>query len=319
MASNSLPNQVKIAIKRRKSPTNSSPIPTASHKKIKKSIANVKLEFGHILDKPVLKQKSPKNKTKSPSSNLPFILPPLKKRTLDTKVIRPKIGEPCAAGKNYASTLSRVSKHHFDINYEKNTTTSTRLRSKSPTPLVGSSSTSSTSSTSSAMLVLHNHQRCFVEDFMVLPVEKPCIILIPVANNALVTRYSNLINSIMDKATVQFGDDVFFHVCHCRVIRNVDLGKLESNQFTQVDMKDALFSNLNSGVTVATITSNICNDNESIYIVFDKLLLIAQKCLKWKCIYPTKISNCYRLAKAMSDSVQSTNCSATCNCVIQVR
>ena len=119
MASNSLPNQVKIAIKRRKSPTNSSPIPTASHKKIKKSIANVKLEFGHILDKPVLKQKSPKNKTKSPSSNLPFILPPLKKRTLDTRVIRPKIGEPCAAGKNYASTLSRVSKHHFDINYEK--------------------------------------------------------------------------------------------------------------------------------------------------------------------------------------------------------
>jgi hypothetical protein len=70
--------------------------------------------------------------------------------------------------------------------------------------LVPSSSTSSTSSTSSAMLVLHNHQRCFVKDFMVLPVEKPCIILIPVANNALVTIYSNLINSIMDKATVQF-------------------------------------------------------------------------------------------------------------------
>ena len=102
----------------------------------------MKLEFGHILDKPVVKQKSPKNKTKSPSSNLPFILPPLKKRTLDTRVIMPKIGEPCAAGKNYASTLSRVSKHHFDINYEKKTTTSTRLRSKSPTPLVASSSTS---------------------------------------------------------------------------------------------------------------------------------------------------------------------------------
>ena len=33
---------------------------------------------------------------------------------------------------------------------------------------------------------------------------------------------------------------------------------------------------------------------QSIYIVFDKLLLIAQKCLKWKRIYPTKISNCYR-------------------------
>ena len=29
-------------------------------------------------------------------------------------------------------------------------------------------------------------------------------------------------------------------------------------------MKDALFSNLNSGVTVATITSNICNDNETL-------------------------------------------------------
>jgi hypothetical protein len=28
-------------------------------------------------------------------------------------------------------------------------------------------------------------------------------------------------------------------------------------------MKDALFSNLNSGVTVATITSNICNDYET--------------------------------------------------------
>jgi hypothetical protein len=60
------------------------------------------------------------------------------------------------------------------------------------------------------MLVLHNHQRCFVEDFMVLPVEKPCIILIPVANDALVSIYSNLINSIMDKATVQFRDEVFF-------------------------------------------------------------------------------------------------------------
>jgi hypothetical protein len=87
MASNSLPNQVKIAIKRRKLPTNSSPIPTASHKKIKKSIANVKLEFGHILDIPVLKQKSPKNKTKSPSSNLPFILPPLKKSTLKPSIL----------------------------------------------------------------------------------------------------------------------------------------------------------------------------------------------------------------------------------------
>ena len=130
MASNSLPNQVKIAIKRRKSPTNSSPIPTASHKKIKKSIANVKLEFGHILDKPVLKQKSPKSKTKALPSNLPFILPPLKKRTLDTRVIRPKIGEPCAAGKNYASTLSRVSKHHFDINRAE------YLHSKRPIPIV---------------------------------------------------------------------------------------------------------------------------------------------------------------------------------------
>ena len=39
---------------------------------------------------------------------------------------------------------------------------------------------------------------------------------------------------------------------------------------------------------------------QSIYILFDKLLHVSQRCLHWKCTYPTKVSNRFRLNNFMA-------------------
>ena len=91
--------------------------------------------------------------------------------------------------------------------------------SKSPTPTLKEAITSMPSYANtipSFHSILSNFQRCFVEDFMCLAANEPCIILVSLSSVGHCNHYMYLINYSKNTATIKVGNKEFY-VCHCSV------------------------------------------------------------------------------------------------------
>jgi len=199
---------------------------------------------------------------KKQDKHKPFILPPVTKQSpeLDTKVIRPKLGDKVDVSSNFTSNLTHIIRSHCgSIQKEKIATKATRSV-RTPSSTLSNESKSSTTlaiTTSPSSFIPSNNQRCYVEDFMKLNINQPCTILVPCKDSSLCSRYYHLLQS-SDGVQIVMGSFTF-HVCYVTVKRNDDLVRLQSGLFTQVDMKDSLFNdskNKNNGVYVLPTTND---------------------------------------------------------------
>lgn len=74
-----------------------------------------------------------------------------------------------------------------------------------------------------------------------------------------------------------------------------------SFSFTESFKQSLLFQKALSRVVEVSGPLHMCfHILQSIYIVFDKLLLLCQNTLDWKKLFPKKVSNCYRQARSMA-------------------
>ena len=119
---------------------------------------------------------------------------------------------------------------------------------------------SSTNTIPSFHSILSNFQRCFVEDFMCLIANEPCIILVPLSSVGHCNHYMYLINYAKKTTKIKLGNNEFY-VCHSSVYSNSDFGRIESGLISNLDVKDAIFSNKNSGVYMIPL---VINDNNNV-------------------------------------------------------
>jgi hypothetical protein len=177
MSSNTPPKVLTIQLKQGNSSTDSSNTRPTSHKKSKIAIKVKKEEVKQQLFS-TTKKISPKSKKSI--VHKPFILPPVTKQSqeIDTKVIRPSLGDKVDVASNFKSNLTHIIKSHFgSIQYQKKTRTgSTRSTQTSSTTTSSTSMSNQSNRKSPTTLPIttitqssfnpSNYQRCYVEDFM---------------------------------------------------------------------------------------------------------------------------------------------------------
>jgi hypothetical protein len=80
-----------------------------------------------------------------------------------------------------------------------------------------------------------------------------------------------LINYSKNKTTIKLGNNKFY-VCHCSVYSNSDFGRIESGLISNMDVKDAIFSNKNSGVYVIPLMINDINSVNETLVTWQHVL-----------------------------------------------
>ena len=306
MSTNTPPKPASIEFKRRRSPTDASTERPASHKKAKKPIADTKKELFGTTKSPFSSKKTTKSSQQSKrSSNHMTFQFPYAKLVLNTNVLRPNVATSLVVPNNFISNTTKRIKNHFQLENKKKITKPSRLRCQSP-PMPSSltsitipssaikATTTTTDTTTLSSVILHNHQRCFLEDFMSLQVDMSCIVLVPKLNTLYVHQYSRLIDSMLESSMIHFGDEVVYHVCNCIIKSNNDYEKLKNNGFSKLDMQGALVENQNNGVFV--VASN--DDEDETLITWKDVLNGRDTGIQvWKVkdeyrdLYPTFIGN----------------------------
>ena len=111
MPFNTPPKVVTIPIKRPRSSTDATNKRPTSHKKSKIPI-EVKVE--ELKSTKCTTKKTLFKQAKKQVKHIPFILPPVTKQSpeLDTKVVRPKLGDKVDVSSNFTSTLTRTIRSH---------------------------------------------------------------------------------------------------------------------------------------------------------------------------------------------------------------
>ena len=176
MSSNTPPKPATIDFKRRRSPTDASTERPASHKKAKKPIADTKKELFGTTKSPFSSKKTTKSSQQSKrSSNHMTFQFPYAKLVLNTNVLRPNVATSLVVPNNFISNTTKRIKNHFQLENKKKITKPSRLRCQSP-PMPSSltsitipssaikATTTTTNTTTLSSVILHNHQRCFLED-----------------------------------------------------------------------------------------------------------------------------------------------------------